>query len=109
MSAQPQQPNTDLLAYAGTASFSDLMQRVKALGPEQRPPATTNEQQELQLTPAARESTEEAQTTAETDEQQEMQPPPPATMLDHALDALRRGFCVFPCLPGRKDPATENG
>jgi hypothetical protein len=31
------------------------------------------------------------------------------TMLDHALDAVRRGFYVFPCLPGRKDPATEHG
>jgi Protein of unknown function (DUF3631)/Bifunctional DNA primase/polymerase, N-terminal len=31
----------------------------------------------------------------------------PQTMLDYALDAVRRGFFVFPCKPGLKEPAGE--
>lgn len=33
----------------------------------------------------------------------------PMSMLEHALDAVRRGFYVFPCLAGGKAPATKNG
>jgi hypothetical protein len=33
---------------------------------------------------------------------------PPLTKLDHALEAVRRGFSVFPLVPNTKRPAIEN-